>query len=105
MNETFELRRSIPCDAHYDLVVAGGGPAGTTAAIAAARRGLKVLLVEASGALGGMGTTGLVSSWYCLGNNVETMVGGLTEEIARGLYDRGAVEPDRHPEQWLLTKR
>ncbi|MFW6213498.1 MAG: FAD-dependent oxidoreductase [Spirochaetota bacterium] len=61
MEETFELRRSIPCDAHYDLVVAGGGPAGTTAAIAAARNGLKVLLMEASGALGGMGTTGLLA--------------------------------------------
>ena len=105
MSEMYNLKRSIPVDQTYDLVVAGGGPAGTTAAIAAGRLGLRVLLVEASGALGGMGSSGLVSSWYCLGNNVETMVGGLTEEIAVALYERGAVEPDRLPEQWLKTKR
>lgn len=42
----------------YDAVVAGGGPAGFAAAIAAARGGLKVLLVEAGGFLGGVSTQG-----------------------------------------------
>ncbi len=51
MNATYQLHRSIPQDNAYDLVVAGGGPAGVTAAIAAGRRGLNVLLVEATGAL------------------------------------------------------
>lgn len=37
----------------YDLIVAGGGLAGVSSAIAAARAGVSVLLVEASGALGG----------------------------------------------------
>ena len=37
----------------YDLIVAGGGLAGTFASVAAARRGVKTLLLERSGALGG----------------------------------------------------
>ena len=34
--------------AHYDLIIIGGGPAGTSAAITAARSGAKVLLLERS---------------------------------------------------------
>lgn len=45
----------------YDIIVAGGGPAGCATAISAARRGKKVLLIERYGFLGGMGTAGLVS--------------------------------------------
>ncbi len=45
----------------YDLVVAGGGMSGVSAAVSAAREGLNVLLVEKSGMLGGMGTSGLIT--------------------------------------------
>ena len=43
----------------YDVVVVGGGPGGIPAAIAAARQGAKVLLVERNGFLGGNMTIGL----------------------------------------------
>ena len=43
----------------YDVVVVGGGPGGIPAAIAAARHGAKVLLVEKNGYLGGNLTIGL----------------------------------------------
>lgn len=50
------------CDAKwigdYDVVVAGGGPAGFGAGIAAARGGLKTLLVESGGCIGGVSTLG-----------------------------------------------
>lgn len=46
------------CIGKYDVVVAGGGPAGFAAAMAAAREGLSVLLVDAAGCLGGVSTTG-----------------------------------------------
>ena len=43
---TYHLTREIPAEEGFDLVVAGGGPAGTAAAVCAARLGAKVLLVE-----------------------------------------------------------
>lgn len=45
----------------YDLIVAGGGISGVATAVTAAQKGLKVLLVEQYGMLGGTGTSGLVS--------------------------------------------
>ena len=38
---------------HFDLIVVGGGQAGCSAALAAARQGLNVLLAEAGGAFVG----------------------------------------------------
>ncbi len=49
----------------YDVVIAGGGPAGLAAGLAAARGGLKALLIESAGALGGTSTTGALP--YFLG--------------------------------------
>jgi len=48
------MRKNI----HYELIVVGGGISGSIAAIAAARLGTKVLLVERNGCLGGMLTYG-----------------------------------------------
>ena len=45
---------------HYDVVIAGGGPAGICAAVSAARAGAETLLVERFGILGGMLTSGHV---------------------------------------------
>ena len=50
----------IAVDDRWDVIVIGGGPAGCTAAISAAREGAKTLLIEAMGQLGGMGTAGMV---------------------------------------------
>ena len=46
----------------YDVIVAGGGIAGAFAAASAAREGVKVLLIEAGGCLGGTLTSGSVPS-------------------------------------------
>jgi len=46
-----------------DVLVVGGGPAGIAASIAAARHGSKVLLLESTGCLGGVLTSGLLSFW------------------------------------------
>jgi hypothetical protein len=50
----------VPVFAETDVLVVGGGPAGTAAAIAAARLGAEVLLVERYNHLGGLATGGLV---------------------------------------------
>ncbi len=46
---------------HHDVIVLGGGTAGTIAAIAAARNGADTLLVERYGSLGGISTGGMIN--------------------------------------------
>ncbi len=56
----FEPAHDVPVFAETDVLVVGGGPAGTAAAIAAARLGAEVVLVERYNHLGGLATGGLV---------------------------------------------
>lgn len=56
---------NVPVIAAYDVVVVGGGTSGAPAAIAAARMGLKVLVVEYQEGLGGVGTLGFIGKpWH-----------------------------------------
>ena len=55
-----EPERQIPVLAETDVLVIGGGPAGTAAAIAASRTGAETYLVERYNHLGGLWTGGLV---------------------------------------------
>ena len=89
MNEKYSYSREIPVDDGYDLVVAGGGPAGCATAICAARLGAKVLLVEAMGCLGGAGSAGLVTNMGELGRRMHMLLGGFVRELVDTLYDRG----------------
>ena len=50
----------LEINAHYDVAVVGAGPAGICAAVAAAREGAKVALIERYGVLGGNLTVGFV---------------------------------------------
>lgn len=79
-----------------ELLVVGGGPAGVCAAVAAARMGVKVMLVEHGNCLGGMGTRGLVSPFMtCFDGDGEQMViRGLFEEVVdRMVAIGGAIHP------------
>ena len=84
----------------YDLVVAGGGPAGCGAAVAAARLGARVLLVEASGCLGGMGTSALVSAWSHMSDGRASVIGGLMLELVEAMYERGHIAPSYDRSFW-----
>lgn len=55
-----EPARDIPVADEVEVLVVGGGPAGITAAVAAARVGARTMLVERYGYLGGLATGGLV---------------------------------------------
>ncbi len=76
--------RQVETLGEYDVIVCGGGPSGCAAALAAARSGLRCLVVECTGQLGGMGTSGLVSHW--LGGRTadcsKWVVGGIFKEFS-----------------------
>lgn len=75
-----EPPREIPVVKQVDVLVAGGGPAGVGAALAAAREGASVLLIERFGMLGGMWTAGLLNPFFEFHRN-----GWIVEEIVDSL--------------------
>lgn len=86
----------LPQNLKADVVVVGGGPAGMCAAIAAAREGVSVILIEQGGACGGMATRGLVGPFMtCYDKSGEKMIiRGLFEEIVVRMAERGfAIHP------------
>ena len=61
MNKTIiEPSKEIPVAAECDVLVVGGGPAGSAAAVSAARMGANTILLERYGHLGGMASGGFV---------------------------------------------
>ncbi|WP_127587198.1 FAD-dependent oxidoreductase [Paenibacillus koleovorans] len=80
---TIEIeRREYPAaPARYDVIVAGGGPSGTMAAIASARSGAKTLLIERYGFLGGMITNALVGPMQSFHSRDEQLVTGIAQEV------------------------
>lgn len=73
----------------FDVVVAGGGASGLMAAVAAARLGAKVLVVEPSSCFGGAGTASMVAQWLGFYNGETRAVGGLPLEYAERVMARG----------------
>ena len=73
----------------YDVLVVGGGNAGCAAALAAARSGARVLLVERYGFLGGTATAAMVGPWMTFHAGAERIVGGIAQEIVERLVALG----------------
>jgi len=81
-------KHAIPVLGEYDVVVVGGGTGGAPAGIAAARQGAKTLVIEYLNGLGGVGTTGYISSYYY------GYLKGFTKEVNDGVAGLG---PDSRP--------
>ena len=92
MNRTYlEPAREIPVLDEVDVLVAGSGPAGFSAAVCAARQGAKTLLVEALGNVGGIATSGLMSHF------TGSVTSGFYEELLHrmALRNEGAQRGKR----------
>ena len=87
----FRYERELPITDEVDILVGGGGIAGVSAAIAAARQGARTMLVERHAVLGGTATTGGVGS-FCGETGGQ---GEVFDDIAEGLSQLHAIAPYR----------
>ena len=104
IKETLETKVTEACD----VLVCGGGFAGISAALAAARQGKKAILLEKQFILGGLGTAGLITIYLPLCDGYGRQVSfGIAEELLR--LSVSLCAEDRYPENWLdsddTTKR
>jgi hypothetical protein len=92
-----EPERKTRVVGEVDLLVCGGGFAGVSAAVCAARLGAQVMLLEKYGFLGGLVTSALVITTPPLDNGINLEIGGRLKE-------RGVYVPCRHSgeeSEWL----
>ena len=90
--------KSIPVKKQYDVIVCGGGVAGVSAAVSAAKNGFSTLLLEKSNILGGLGTLGLINLFV-------PMCNGRGKQIIFGLAEKwlrmsATLSWDTIPEVW-----
>ncbi len=85
---------NLPLLGEFDVVVAGGGTGGAPAAIAAARTGAGVLLLESLHALGGIGTLGYITRYY------HGYRGGFTGEMTAAMKKLAEDDKGFDPDEW-----
>jgi len=91
MATVFEPGRELEVIEQAEVVVAGGGPGGVAAAIAAGREGADVLLVERYGYLGGLATGGNVIALPPFEEGGDQVIQGLAHEFRATLEGKGAA--------------
>lgn len=91
-------KSKIPVYDDWDVIVVGGGPSGCAAATAAAREGAKTLLIEGTGALGGMGTSGLLNAWCPFSDGEKIIYKGIAEKV---FTESKKGVPHIHYDNWV----
>ncbi|MCL4202726.1 MAG: FAD-dependent oxidoreductase [Pirellulaceae bacterium] len=88
-----EPARQIPVAADCDVCVVGGSCTGVFAAVAAARLGAKVVLIESNGFFGGVATASLVNLWHSTEDmeNQQQIIAGLSTEVFERLDRRNSL--------------
>lgn len=96
INEAIQTNITKSCD----VLVCGGGFGGISAALAAARMGKKVILLEKQYMLGGLGTAGLVTIYLPLCDGEGRQISfGIAEELFRLSISMG--HEAKYPANWL----
>lgn len=80
----------------YNLVVAGGGLSGVASAVSAAREGLKVLLVEKSGCLGGAISNNLVYPFMPYWTKLKVGDDDCKKYLSQGIFKEMKERHDRY---------
>ncbi len=95
MNEqpTLLFQRTIPVRHQVDIFIAGGGPAGVAAALAAARQGADVFVAEGQACFGGMGTAGLVPAFMRFTDGINFLADGIGREVYEAMMAEGDIPP------------
>jgi len=83
---------------HYDVAVCGAGIAGVAAALAAARRGKKTVIIEKQLIVGGLATSGLIYIYLPVsGIDGKVVTAGIAEELLRYSPDYGPFDlPEKY---------
>jgi hypothetical protein len=89
MKYIIEKQRETPVIATPEVLVAGAGPAGISAAIAAARMGAKTMIVERYGIVGGNITTAMVNPFFTFHDiHGRQVIKGIAEEMVQRMTAR-----------------
>lgn len=109
-----EQAKDLPIIAETDVLVCGCGPAGIGAAIAAARRGARVMATEMQSCLGGIATAGMMSHWggrsssfvlpeiYARQTEKAKVMGGFGENQRQYVDDGYVTISINHEEQKII---
>ncbi len=85
---------ALPLLGEFDVVIMGGGTAGASAGISAARQGVRTLVLDYLHGLGGLGTLGLIGCYW------DGFRGGFTATIDQGVHEMAPADHPRQEKDW-----